>query len=176
LRELVGDCGKGEGATLSYAAQDWEGMLREVKRMWGDIERHDIFNLQHNGVAAGLAAGVNGATAASELTYIETRALRMGGDGVALVVAASHIGEPPQPFDTGMLSEPAEVQWILLTDSYAPERESDERRKLAAKRAKHNSRRAWMRGAWRAGSRAGSRAGRWSGAHRRACAWAHAVA
>ena len=110
-------------------------MLREVKRMWGDIERHDIFNLQHNGVAAGLAAGVNGATAASELTYIETRALRMGGDGVALVVAASHIGEPPQPFDTGMLSEPAEVQWILLTDSYAPERESDERPPEACSKA-----------------------------------------
>ena len=52
LRELVGDCGKGEGATLSYAAQDWEGMLREAKRMWGDMGRHHVFNLQHDGVAA----------------------------------------------------------------------------------------------------------------------------
>ena len=31
LRELVGDCSKGEWATLSYAAQDWEGILREAK-------------------------------------------------------------------------------------------------------------------------------------------------
>lgn len=75
-----------------------------------------------------------------------------------MVVAASHMGGPPQPFDTEMLSEPAEVlQWILRTDPYALERESDELRpscgrKLAATRAKHNSRRAWMRGARRAGS------------------------
>ena len=39
LRELVGDCGKGEGATLSYAAQDWEGILREARLVMGSRRR-----------------------------------------------------------------------------------------------------------------------------------------
>ena len=67
--------------------------------------------------------GVNASTAASELTYIKTRAMRMGEDGVAMVVAACHMGAPPHPFDTRMLSEPAEVQWILRN---APDREGEE--------------------------------------------------
>ena len=105
-------------------------MLRETKRMWGDIGRHHVFNLQHDGVAAGLAAGVSASTAASEVTYIETRALRMGGDGVDMVVSARHMhmGAPPHPFDTYMLSDPAEAQWILRTDPYAPDEEGGEAR------------------------------------------------
>ena len=103
--------------------------------MWGGVGRHHVFSLQHDGVAAGLAAGVSESTAASELTYIETRALRMGGGGVAMVVAACHMGAPPQPFDTSMLSEPAEVQWILRTDPYAPGREGDEPQPEACRNA-----------------------------------------
>ena len=103
--------------------------------MWGGVGRHHVFSLQHDGVAACLAAGVSESTAASELTYIETRALRMLGGGVAMVVAACHMGAPPQPFDTSMLSEPAEVQWILRTDPYAPGREGDEPRPEACRNA-----------------------------------------
>ena len=47
--------------------------------MWGGVGRHHVFSLQHDGVAACLAAEVSESTAASELTYIETRALRMRG-------------------------------------------------------------------------------------------------
>ena len=182
LSRLISACGRGEGATLSYAAQDWEGMLREVKRMWGDIRRHLVFNLQHDGVAAGLSAGVDGADAARELSHIESRALCMhelapspppadadapppadvispspaatspppattndgefddqeAEDGWAfeagyaaeagrhadgeggMVVKAENMGTRPHPFDTSVLVEPAEVQWILRTDAYAP--------------------------------------------------------
>jgi hypothetical protein len=50
----------------------------------------------------------------------------MGGGGVDMVVAACHMGAPPRPFDSCMLSEPAEVQWILRTDPYAPDGEDEE--------------------------------------------------
>ena len=52
-----------------------------------------------------------------------------------MVVAACHMGAPPRPFDSCMLSEPAEVQWILRTDPYAPEREGDELRPEACSNA-----------------------------------------
>ena len=109
--------------------------------MWGGVGRHHVFSLQHDGVAACLAAEVSESTAASELTYIETRALRMGGDGVAMVVAACHMGAPPQPFDTSMLSEPAEVQWILRTDPYTLRigRVTSRGRKPAGTRARRNA-------------------------------------
>jgi hypothetical protein len=30
----------------------------KAKRMWADINGHHVFNLQHDGVAAGLAVGI----------------------------------------------------------------------------------------------------------------------
>ena len=75
LSELVRGCGREEGAALSYSAQDFEGMLMKAKRLWADVNGHYIFNLQHDGVAAGLATGTSGASAAMELSVIETAAL-----------------------------------------------------------------------------------------------------
>ena len=75
LSELVRGCGREEGAALSYSAQDFEGMLMKTEHLWADINGHYIFNLQHDGVAAGLATGTSGASAAMELSLIETAAL-----------------------------------------------------------------------------------------------------
>ena len=51
-------------------------MLREVKRKWADIGGHHVFNLQHDGVAAGLAPGTSPEIAALELSHLETAVLR----------------------------------------------------------------------------------------------------
>ena len=54
---------------------------------------HYIFNLQHDGVAAGLAPGTSGANAAMELSFIETAAL----GGIDMKVTAQHAGQEPAP-------------------------------------------------------------------------------
>ena len=63
-----------------------------------------------------------------------------------MVVSARHMGVPlqhhaPLCFDTYMLSEPAEAQWILRTDPYAPDEEGGEARpdRGCSQRRKHSA-------------------------------------
>ena len=115
LSQLVHGCGRKAGAVLSYAAQNLEGMLLKAKRMWADINGHYVFNLQHDGVAAGLAVGTSGASAAMELSLIETAAL----GGVGMRVTAQHTGQEPEPFVAANLAAEGQADWEARTGRYS---------------------------------------------------------